>query len=164
MLRLRIQPGVWCRWGQLFQPLLRRLHQRGRWQLHGLQLHRRRDRDSGKIFFQIFVESKFLKLLPIYARCTRHIFQRFDSFYTEQVGFHKEAIQNLNLQSAVKDHCGNKCALMYGLFITVSANIFCTFMTSMPNVIATLRAVEPVHRSLALGVESIVFRCGRKSK
>ena len=34
----------------------------------------------------------------------------------------------------------------------------------MPNVIATLRAVEPVHRSLALGVESIVFRCGRKSK
>ena len=64
----------------------------------------------------------------------------------------------------MKDHCGNKCALMYGLFITVSCNIFCTFMTSMPNVIATLRAVEPVHRSLALGVESIVFRCGRKSK
>ena len=59
----------------------------------------------------------------------------------------------------MKDHCGNKCALMYGLFVTVSANIFCTFMTAMPNVIATLRAVEPVHRSLALGLESIVFRC-----
>ena len=87
VLRLRIQPGLWCRWGQLFQPLLRRLHQRGRWQLHGLQLHRRRDRDSGKIFFQIFVESKFLKLLPIYARCTRHIFQRFDSFYTYRVSW-----------------------------------------------------------------------------
>jgi len=66
--------------------------------------------------------------------------------------------EEIGTQSAVKDHCGNKCGLMYGLFITVSANIFCTFMTSMPNVIATLRAVEPVHRSLALGVESIVFR------
>ena len=65
---------------------------------------------------------------------------------------------SLDPQGAVKDLCGNKCALMYGLFVSVSANIFCTFMTSMPNVIATLRAVEPVHRSLALGVESIVFR------
>ena len=73
-----------------------------------------------------------------------------------EVRFQKDG--SLVLQSAVKDHCGNKCALMYGLFVSVSANIFCTFMTSMPNVIATLRAVEPVHRSLALGVESIVFR------
>ena len=58
VLRPRIQSGVWCRWGQLFQPLLRRLHQRGRWQLHGLQLHRRRIRDSGKTFIQIFVDQK----------------------------------------------------------------------------------------------------------
>jgi hypothetical protein len=63
-----------------------------------------------------------------------------------------------SLQTAVVDHCDASCTLMYGVFVTISINIFCTFMTAMPNVIATLRAVEPVHRSLALGLESIILR------
>ncbi len=61
-------------------------------------------------------------------------------------------------QVAVKDHCDGSCSLMYGIFVASSINIFCTFMSAMPNVIATLRSVEPVHRSLALGLESIIFR------
>ena len=32
------------------------------------------------------------------------------------------------------------------------------FMSAMPNVVATLRSVEPVYRSLALGIESIITR------
>ena len=31
-------------------------------------------------------------------------------------------------------------------------------MSAMPNVVATLRAVEPIHRSLGLGIESIILR------
>jgi len=31
-------------------------------------------------------------------------------------------------------------------------------MAAMPNVVATLRSVEPIHRSLALGIESIILR------
>lgn len=54
--------------------------------------------------------------------------------------------------------CLTACSLMPGFFVLIFVSIWFTFMSAMPNVVATLRAVEPVHRSLALGIESIILR------
>ena len=47
---------------------------------------------------------------------------------------------------------------MPGFLVLVFICIWFTFMSAMPNVVATLRAVEPIHRSLGLGIESIILR------
>ncbi|XP_059079706.1 solute carrier organic anion transporter family member 4A1-like [Tigriopus californicus] len=57
-----------------------------------------------------------------------------------------------------KTPCSPGCNSMIGFIVVISLSMFCTFMAAMPNVVATLRSVEPVHRSLALGIESIVSR------
>ena len=61
-------------------------------------------------------------------------------------------------QIAVKEHCDLHCVYLYPLIAALFVNVFFTFMSAMPNVVATLRSVEPVHRSLALGIESIFLR------
>ncbi len=62
------------------------------------------------------------------------------------------------LQTAAKDPCVTDCKNLYGFAFTLFVGVSFTFIASMPNVIATLRAVEPVHRSLALGLQSIILR------
>ena len=55
--------------------------------------------------------------------------------------------------------CEKSCTFLPGLLVVMFISIWFTFMSSMPNTVATLRAVEPIHRSLALGIESIVLQC-----
>ena len=59
---------------------------------------------------------------------------------------------------ATPGSCDKKCELFPGFLVLVFINIWFTFMSAMPNVVATLRAVEPIHRSLGLGIESIILR------
>lgn len=59
---------------------------------------------------------------------------------------------------AVKEHCDTHCPYFWAFMVTGFLFVGFTFMSAMPNVVATLRAVEPVHRSLALGIESIFLR------
>jgi hypothetical protein len=54
--------------------------------------------------------------------------------------------------------CDVGCTLFPGFLVFSFVMIWFTFMSSMPNVVATLRSVEPIHRSLALGIESIILR------
>lgn len=54
--------------------------------------------------------------------------------------------------------CQVGCSLFPGFLVFTFISIWFTFMSAMPNVVATLRSVEPVHRSLALGIESIFLR------
>eukprot|EP00095_Tigriopus_kingsejongensis_P000424 maker-scaffold171_size289870-snap-gene-1.34 protein:Tk00424 transcript:maker-scaffold171_size289870-snap-gene-1.34-mRNA-1 annotation:"hypothetical protein LOTGIDRAFT_222876" len=54
--------------------------------------------------------------------------------------------------------CTTDCNSMTWFIVVISLSMFFTFLAAMPNVVATLRSVEPVHRSLALGVESIITR------
>ena len=54
--------------------------------------------------------------------------------------------------------CEKSCTFLPGLLVVMFISIWFTFMSSMPNTVATLRAVEPIHRSLALGIESIILR------
>ena len=65
-----------------------------------------------------------------------------------------------NVQTAAKEHCDVHCNYLWPFAILMFVSVFFTFMSAMPNVVATLRAVEPVHRSLALGIESIFLRLG----
>ena len=62
-------------------------------------------------------------------------------------------------KTAKNGRCEQNCTLLPGLLIAVFISIWFTFMAAMPSVVATLRSVEPIHRSLALGIESIVLRC-----
>ena len=61
-------------------------------------------------------------------------------------------------QVGVPGKCDQNCRLLPGLLLAVFVSIWFTFMSAMPNVVATLRSVEPIHRSLALGIESIILR------
>ena len=54
--------------------------------------------------------------------------------------------------------CDRQCKFLPGFLVTIFISIWFTFMAAMPNVVATLRSVEPIHRSLALGIESIILR------
>ena len=61
-------------------------------------------------------------------------------------------------QIGVAGKCDQHCPYLPGLLISIFVSIWFTFMSAMPNVVATLRSVEPIHRSLALGIESIILR------
>ena len=63
-----------------------------------------------------------------------------------------------NNNIGTKGKCGINCTYLAGFMVVMFISIWFTFMSSMPNVVATLRAVEPIHRSLALGIESIILR------
>ena len=65
---------------------------------------------------------------------------------------------NSETKIGTKGKCGVPCSFLPGFMVLLFISIWFTFMSSMPNVVATLRAVEPIHRSLALGIESIILR------
>lgn len=54
--------------------------------------------------------------------------------------------------------CETDCKNFYGFAVLLFVSIWFTFMAAMPNVVATLRSVEVKHRSLALGIQSIILR------
>ena len=57
-----------------------------------------------------------------------------------------------------KGKCGVSCSFMPGFLVLMFISTWFTFMAAMPGTVATLRAVEPMHKSLALGIESIILR------
>lgn len=61
-------------------------------------------------------------------------------------------------QSALSQTCTTECNNFYGFAVLMFVSIWFTFMSAMPNVVATLRAVETKYRSLALGLQSIILR------
>ena len=56
------------------------------------------------------------------------------------------------------DSCIPECGKLIYFLILFFIGIFFVFMSAMPSIVATLRAVEPVHRSLGLGIESLLIR------
>ena len=52
----------------------------------------------------------------------------------------------------------SECPLFPGILVGVAGFVWFTFMAAMPTVVATLRYVEPLQRSLALGFATIFFR------
>ena len=63
-----------------------------------------------------------------------------------------------NNQTAVAKQCESGCSYFVGYVVLLFVIIWFTFMSSMPNVVATLRFVEPIHRSLGLGIGTIILR------
>ena len=61
-------------------------------------------------------------------------------------------------QTASSTSCLDGCNLFPGLLVGVFGFVWFTFMAAMPTVVATLRYVEPVQRSLAMGISTIFFR------
>lgn len=61
--------------------------------------------------------------------------------------------------TAVAEPCKVECKVSVGVVgLCIFVYVFFTFTAYMPNLIAIMKSVEPVHRSLALGIESIVRR------
>lgn len=54
--------------------------------------------------------------------------------------------------------CTTDCQYFYGFAVLMFISIWFTFMSSMPNIVATMRSVENSNRSLALGLQSIILR------
>ncbi|QQP38435.1 Solute carrier organic anion transporter family member, partial [Caligus rogercresseyi] len=54
-------------------------------------------------------------------------------------------------------NAGSHCSYLTPFMVIIGFNIFLTFMSSMTTIFATLRAVEPVHKSLALGLSTIIL-------
>ncbi|XP_023328222.1 solute carrier organic anion transporter family member 4A1 isoform X2 [Eurytemora carolleeae] len=86
-------------------------------------------------------------LSPCLAGCTT--FSSKDN-YTDCA-----CVQNSGHVSRIK--CENKCSYLVSIIVILFIMIFITFFASMPGVVATLRAVYPDERSLALGVQSIII-------
>jgi len=61
-------------------------------------------------------------------------------------------------QTASSESCLSECPLFPGILVGVAGFVWFTFMAAMPTVVATLRYVEPLQRSLALGFATIFFR------
>ena len=65
---------------------------------------------------------------------------------------------NNETKIGTKGKCGVPCSFLPGSTVVMFISVWFTFMAAMPNIVATLRSVEPIHRSLALGIESIILR------
>lgn len=90
---------------------------------------------------------------PCFAGCINQITEDSNITYSECSCLVTPA------QQAVPNSCSQSCsASLPGFIIAGIITIFFTFMSAMPSVVATLRSVEPVHRSLGLGIESIFTR------
>ena len=61
-------------------------------------------------------------------------------------------------QMAFTRPCETDCQNFYGFAVLMFISIWFTFMAAMTDVVATLRSVEVEHRSLALGIQSIILR------
>jgi len=59
---------------------------------------------------------------------------------------------------AERKTCTTECNFLIPYIIIQFLGIFMTFFATMPSVVASLRAVRPEERSLALGVQSIILR------
>ena len=69
------------------------------------------------------------------------------------------ACVNDDLKLATSDYCDLGCSgRMIGQMVTGLVLVFFTFASAMPSIVATLRSVEPVHRSLGVGIETIFTR------
>ena len=59
---------------------------------------------------------------------------------------------------AERKSCESECGFLIPYIILQFLGIFMTFLATMPSVVASLRAVHPEERSLALGLQSMILR------
>uniref|UniRef100_A0A0K2VBA2 Solute carrier organic anion transporter family member n=1 Tax=Lepeophtheirus salmonis TaxID=72036 RepID=A0A0K2VBA2_LEPSM len=89
---------------------------------------------------------------PCYAGCG---LQSNDTFFNNCQCIPHQSTATKHIDSCKVD---STCSYLVPFILLMGVNIFITFMSSMSTIFATLRSVEPVHKSLALGLSTIILR------
>ena len=89
---------------------------------------------------------------PCYAGC-----QEFREANGAKMYFNCSCIVDES-KDATSGICGMECQSYTVFAILIFLQAFFTFMAVMPSIVATLRYVQRKHRSLAIGIDSMIVR------
>ena len=89
---------------------------------------------------------------PCYAGC-----QEFQGVNGSKIFLNCSCVVGDSRQ-AIPGVCDMGCQLLSGFAIMLFLFILFTTMAGTSSIVATLRYVQPKHKSLALGIDSIIFR------
>ena len=106
-------------------------------------------------------------LSPCFAGCTniegikykKHLKKlKINLFLLGRTNFTDCSCINDGISSASKTTCDDDCSYFKVFLVILFLSMFLTFILGMPNVAATLRSVNVEHRSMAIGIQTIIVR------